>query len=383
MDIQNILYTAPYIRRDLSYQVDAKLNHKEFEKIKILNSNSKQKYKIKNLLQKSIKKNYIIIKKENFLNALKLGRKKKKKMNILSKQNPIKCVNKINLLLILSIHELIYLMIIINLFMPILANSHYRIKQNSLLNEVTIKIIGTDTQNILYENYTYHPDEIYIQGDSYIIDEKNRIMNLTNYENYITMKWNYKLTDCLRMFYGLSNIIEIDLANLDLSQVTVMNSMFKNCNNLEYIKFNNSKNKLIVSDISNMFEHCISLKTLDLSNFDSSKVSNMISTFLDCWSLISLNLNGFNTSSVIYFTQTFYNCSSLTSLDLSSFDTSQAVLMNLMFFKCSSLKSINLLNFKTKKVYSLLGMFYQCSNLTSLDLSNFDTSSTLSITKQI
>ena len=383
MDIQNILYTAPYIRRDLSYQVDAKLNHKEFEKIKILNSNSKQKYKIKNLLQKSIKKNYIIIKKENFLNALKLGRKKKKKMNILSKQNPIKCVNKINLLLILSIHELIYLMIIINLFMPILANSHYRMRQYSLLNEVTIKIIGTDTQNILYENYTYHPDEIYIQGDSYIIDEKNRIMNLTNYENYITMKWNYKLTDCLRMFYGLSNIIEIDLANLDLSQVTVMNSMFKNCNNLEYIKFNNSKNKLIVSDISNMFEHCISLKTLDLSNFDSSKVSNMISTFLDCWSLISLNLNGFNTSSVIYFTQTFYNCSSLTSLDLSSFDTSQAVLMNLMFFKCSSLKSINLLNFKTKKVYSLLGMFYQCSNLTSLDLSNFDTSSTLSITKQI
>ena len=373
MDIQNILYTAPYIRRDLSYQVDAKLNHKEFEKIKILNSNSKQKYKIKNLPQKSIKKNYIINKKENFLNALKLGRKKKKKMNILSKQNPIKCVNKINLLLI-------YLMIIINLFMPILANSHYRIRQNSLLNEVTIKIIGTDTQNILYENYTYHPDEIYIQGDSYIIDEKNRIMNLTNYENYITMKWNYKLTDCLHMFYGLSNIIEIDLTNLDLSQVTVMNSMFKNCNNLEYIKFNNSKNKLIVSDISNMFEHCISLKTLDLSNFDSSKVSNMISTFLDCWSLISLNLNGFNTSSVIYFTQTFYNCSSLTSLDLSSFDTSQAVFMNLMFFKCSSLKSINLLNFKTKKVYSLLGMFYQCSNLTSLDISNFDTSSTLSIT---
>ena len=378
MDIQNILYTAPYIRRDLSYQVDAKLNHKEFEKIKILNSNSKQKYKIKNLPQKSIKKNYIINKKENFLNNLKIGRKKK--MNILSKQNPIKCVNKINLLLILSINELIYLMIIINLFIPILANSHYRMRQYSLLNEVTIKLVGTDTQNILYEDYTYHPDEIYIQGDSYIIDEKNRIMNLTNYENYITMKWNYKLTDCLRMFYGLSNIIEIDLTNLDLSQVTVMNSMFKDCNNLEYIKFNNSKNILIVSDISNMFEHCISLKTLDLSNFNSSKVSNMISTFSNCWSLISLNLNGFNTSSVIYFTQTFYNCNSLTSLDLSSFDTSQAVFMNLMFFNCSSLTSLNLLNFNTQKVYSILGMFLECSNLISLDLSNFDTSSVRSIT---
>jgi len=124
----------------------------------------------------------------------------------------------------------------------------------------------------------------------------------------------------------------------------------------------------------------MTLKTLDLSNFNSSKVSNMISTFSNCWSLISLNLNGFNTSSVIYFTQTFYNCNSLTSLDLSSFDTSQAVFMNLMFFNCSSLTSLNLLNFNTQKVYSILGMFLECSNLISLDLSNFDTSSVRSIT---
>ena len=274
---------------------------------------------------------------------------------------------------------LIYLMIIIYLFLPVLANIHYEMRKYSFLNEITIKIIGTDTQNILYENYTFHPDEIYIQSNSYIIDEKNRIMNLIDDENYITMKWNYKVTNCMRMFDGLLNVTEIDLTNFDLSEVTVMNMMFRNCNNLEYIKFNNSKSEMIVTDISNMFDHCISLKTLDLSNFNSSQVSNMISTFSNCWSLSSLNLNGSNTSSVVYFVQAFYNCISLTSLDLSSFDTSKAWMMNLMFYNCSSLISLNLLNFKTSKVHSFLGMFGQCSNLISLDLSNFDISSAASI----
>ena len=47
------------------------------------------------------------------------------------------------------------------------------------------------------------------------------------------MKWNNKLTNCIRMFSELSNIIEIDLTIFDLSQITVMNFMFENCSNLE------------------------------------------------------------------------------------------------------------------------------------------------------
>ena len=138
------------------------------------------------------------------------------------------------MVLFLNYNHLIYLINIINMFEPILSNIHYEMRQYSFLNEITIKIIGIDTQNILYENYKFHPNETYVQGNPYIIDEKNRIMNLTNNENYITMKWNYKLTDCMHMFNGLLNIIEIDLTNFDLSEVTAMNLMFKNCNNLEY-----------------------------------------------------------------------------------------------------------------------------------------------------
>ena len=224
-------------------------------------------------------------------------------------------------------------------------------KEYSFLNEITIKIIGTDTQNILNENFKYQPNEIYIQDNSYTIDEKNRIMGLINYENNITMKWNKKLTNCIRMFSGLSNMTGIDLTDFDLTQIDQMNFMFEDCSNLQYIKFNNNiESKLIINDMSSMFKNCISLKTLDLSNLDVSHVTSFMNAFINCSSLVSLNFNGLNTSSVSIFMGMFYNCKSLISLDLSKFDTSNALLMNLMFFNCNSLSSLNLSSFNTSKV---------------------------------
>jgi surface protein len=264
-------------------------------------------------------------------------------------------------------------MIFINFFFPIFAKNYG--KRNSFLNEITIKIIGNDTQNILFENFAYPPDEIIIEGNPYSLSEKNTIMNLTNYENIIKMRWNSPLTDCWRMFTGLSNLIEIDLTNFDFSEVTRMNTMFQNCFNLEYINFNNNiEKKLIVDDMSYMFDKCRSLKSLDLSKLDTYNLKKMSQTFSNCWSLTSLNFNGFNTSSVITFMGMFNNCSSLKSIDLSSFDTSQVTIFNSMFYFCSSLTSINLSSFRTSKAFTMDRMFFECNKLKSLDISNFDTS---------
>ena len=56
-----------------------------------------------------------------------------------------------------------------------------------------------------------------------------------------------------------------------------------------------------------MFEECISLKSLNLSNFNTSKVTHMDSMFSGCNSLISLNLNNFNISKVNNWNHMFYN----------------------------------------------------------------------------
>ena len=47
--------------------------------------------------------------------------------------------------------------------------------------------------------------------------------------------------------------------------------------------------------MSQMFEGCISLKDLNLSNFNTKNVTNMAGMFRECKSLINLNLSHFDT----------------------------------------------------------------------------------------
>jgi surface protein len=58
----------------------------------------------------------------------------------------------------------------------------------------------------------------------------------------------------------------------------------------------------------------------------------------------------------------FSNCSSLTSVDLSNFDTSNVTNMEFMFRNCSSLTSIDLSSFDISNVTSMMSMFSGCTN---------------------
>ena len=75
----------------------------------------------------------------------------------------------------------------------------------------------------------------------------------------------------------------------------------------------------------------------DLSNFESSKLTYMLSMFNGCSSLISIDLSNFDTSKVTNMMNIFNGCSSLISIDLSNFDTSKVTNMMSMFNGCSSL----------------------------------------------
>ena len=59
----------------------------------------------------------------------------------------------------------------------------------------------------------------------------------------------------------------------------------------------------------------------------------------------------------------FYNCKSLKSINLSSFNTNNVTDMNEMFSGCESLESIDLSSFNTNNVTNMNGMFYGCESL--------------------
>ena len=51
-------------------------------------------------------------------------------------------------------------------------------------------------------------------------------------------------------------------------------------------------------------------------------VTDMSEMFHTCWSLTSLDLSNFNTEKVTYMNYMFYNCTNMTNLNLSHFDMS-------------------------------------------------------------
>ena len=114
--------------------------------------------------------------------------------------------------------------------------------------------------------------------------------------------------------------------------------------------------------------------SMNLGNFDTSKVTDMDGMFSYCSSLTSLNISSFDTSKVTSMSGMFYDCRSLTSLDVSNFNTSNVVNMGYMFYSYGRAEIKGIENFDTSNVYYMHYMFDKCSNLTSLDLSKWDTS---------
>ena len=173
----------------------------------------------------------------------------------------------------------------------------------------------------------------------------------------------------------IKNILEIDLSNFDTSEVTNMGGMFYGMSNLTTLNvshFDTSK----VTDMSLMFYGMSNVTALDLSNFDTSEVTNMGGMFYGMSNLTTLNVSHFDTSKVTDMSLMFYGMSNVTALDLSNFDTSKVTNMGNMFSIMTNLTSLNLSSFNTSEVTNMGFMFYGIPNLNSLDLSNFDTSKT-------
>ena len=91
---------------------------------------------------------------------------------------------------------------------------------------------------------------------------------------------------------------------------------FNNCLALSGIAGMENLNTENVTDMSNMFSICRSLKSLDVSNFRTDNVTDMGYMFKDCSSLTNLDVSNFNTGNVTDMGSMFSGCSSLTSLDL-------------------------------------------------------------------
>ena len=224
---------------------------------------------------------------------------------------------------------LLFIFIFMNLLSFIITQNPRNLDSKNI---IYLTVEGLNFQPIInpkFEPYLIYLNDIeteYYYGSIYI--DKNG-------KNKVTLVFNSSLEYLDYLFDSIKSIIEIDLSNFDSSKVSSMKGMFNDCTNLKAINFNNF-NTSLVNDMSLMFSNCESLVSLNLSNFDTSKVTTM--------------------------EQMFYNCLLLTSLNLSNFITPELLTMNVMFYNCKSLKNIDISNIKTSKVIYMGNLFGECKS---------------------
>lgn len=143
----------------------------------------------------------------------------------------------------------------------------------------------------------------------------------------------YEPRGCAFWFYGLENVTTIKgLSWLDTSHVINMAAMF---------------------------EDCLAVSELDLSNFDTSSVGSASTTpaseyvgfyrmFASCKALLELNLSSFDTAAIdanspeSSLQELFSGCTSLQTLNLSSFSIADGVSIAHMFEHASALERLTL-----------------------------------------
>ena len=179
-----------------------------------------------------------------------------------------------------------------------------------------------------------------------------------------------QIEDFSYMFYGCTNIIDIDLSNFDFQSTRIMNDMFNYCINLVNIRFPQSSIENVINT-SYMFSYCKKLLKIDLSNMNTENVISMAGMFQHCESLESLNLSNFDIKNSTQLSCMFNDCYELNEIIFSEkFNTRNVMFMPWMFYGCENLLSLDLTMFKfdEKIITDMSQMFNGCDKLEEIKI---------------
>ena len=118
-----------------------------------------------------------------------------------------------------------------------------------------------------------------------------------------------------------------------------------------------------------MFYDLRSVTSIDLSDINTSRTTNMQSLFNNDYSLTSVDVSNFDTSKVTNLSYMFYNCTALASVDVSNFDTASAQYIQCMF-RYAGLQSLDISSFDMSNVTNTANMLTNMTSLESLKTPN-------------
>ena len=261
--------------------------------------------------------------------------------------------------------------------------SHENITNECCYYETNNNICADTNFIIIYYGkdveYTSFENDCRLGGINYIINGDSNI-KLSSKDARLSIKkgskleihFNYPL-DTLEDYFSpscdpnMKYIVSVDLSNFDTSTLTNMKSAFADCEQLESVDFYNFKGSSIIN-MNFLFFNCVSLKSIDFSYLEPKSIAYMNSMFSGCTSLESIKFSSSEATSLINLEEMFYKCSSLKSLDLSMFIITSAINMEYMFSGCTSLKYLDISNFNMEKVIIAISMFENVNSLKYINL---------------
>ncbi|MBO6244135.1 MAG: BspA family leucine-rich repeat surface protein, partial [Clostridia bacterium] len=187
--------------------------------------------------------------------------------------------------------------------------------------EITLKVKGTGTKNILGSSSSYIypcPSKIYLKNELVTTMQDCHHVDIIESDSEVKMEWNDIIINSTKnMFCDCSEIIEIDMTKFDTSLVTDMSSMFSSCNSLKSLKVANLVTTL-VQTMENMFFECTDLTSINLESFTIPSTTSLYRMFYGCINLEYINIKNFEEKQNINLDEMFYNITPSAVICLSS-----------------------------------------------------------------
>ena len=185
-----------------------------------------------------------------------------------------------------------------------------------------IYLLCKNNKSVIYEGENDYIKNLLNEGEIkiYLEEEEKKILIHNNY-NIFPKKGDFNLQ------IKFSTIIPKGFG------------LFSVCENITYIDLSNF-NTSLMTDFSYMFFRCYNLRDINISSFDTSKMTNMKYMFYGCQNLKEINLKSFDTTNVVDAVGLFGNCKALVNLDISNFNFKNVKDIEYIFLGCDNLENI-------------------------------------------
>ena len=240
------------------------------------------------------------------------------------------------------------------------------VDMSSMFAETLIGIDSLDLSTFNTKNVK-NMESMFASLPFYNVNGHTQNINLSSFDTRNLENMNF-------MFADLVGLHVIDLTSFYTPSLKQMKGTFTNCFSLKTLKIPNIITEKVV-DMSMLF-YGVKPDPINLSRFDTSKVEDFSYLFYNSTIGEDSQMPAWDTSSARNM-QSMFASSGFSVLDISNFDTSNVTNMSGMFDGMLILKELRIgSKFNTTNVTNMERMFYDLPKMTELDLSsaNFNTS---------